>query len=147
MLTLQNVVVLLALCLVGLAMFYTLKGAQLSGQPWLPWIAKASLAAGVVYAVGMRLLGLPGAIFVGAVTGLGLKPPADTAWPLAIWITQVGALMVAPASIVLRLAMPDVVGWRHARATAVLTIVATFLLALLSTITFIALCSMPCSGC
>jgi hypothetical protein len=141
------IVVVLALALVVPAMLYALKGAELAGRPWLPWIATAGVAAGGVFVIGMLLLGLPGAVFVQAVTALGLKLPPDSAWPLAIWITQVGAWLIVPASLVLRLAKADAVGWRHVRAAAVLTVAATFLLTLLSALAFKALCSMPNSGC
>jgi hypothetical protein len=53
--------------------------------------------------------------------------PADSAWPLAIGITQVGSLIIVPSSLALRLLAPRARGWQHAGLTAVLTIIATLL--------------------
>jgi len=45
--------------------------------------------------------------------------------------TQGGALMIVPASLVLRFMMPCAVGWGHVGATALVTIVATFVFTML----------------
>jgi ABC-type antimicrobial peptide transport system permease subunit len=50
---------------------------------------------------------------------------------LGVQITQIGALLILPVSLALRLAMPHATGWHHVWATALLTIVATFLVAIL----------------
>jgi hypothetical protein len=60
-------------------------------------------------------------------TPTGRKLPLDSAWPLAILVTQVGALLIVPVSLALRFAMPRVVGWHRAWVTALLSIAATFL--------------------
>ena len=93
---------------------------------WLPWTMKAFLAAGAVFGIGMLTLGLPGTIFISIVNP---SLHGDSVWPAAIIITQVGALLIAPASLALRLAKPDLVGWRHVQATAVLAFVATLVFA------------------
>jgi hypothetical protein len=62
----------------------------------------ACFAAGAVLAIGMLTLGLPGAMFVEVLIPAGRKPPPDSAWPLAILITQVGALIMLPVSLALR---------------------------------------------
>jgi hypothetical protein len=104
-------------------MLYAFKGPLLSAR-WRTWITGAFFGAGVVFVVGIGTLGLPGAFFLDV---LGQKLPPDRAWPLALAITQVGALIVVPASLTLRVIMPRLVGWSHAFATAFLTILATFL--------------------
>jgi hypothetical protein len=103
--------------------------AHTPGQ-WLPWVAKACLAAGTVFALSMVTLGLPGGIFVELVMGLGRRVPPDGAWPLAIEISAAGSLLIVPASLVVRLARPSVAGWGHAWATAAVAFVATALFAL-----------------
>ena len=91
---------------------------------WLPWIVKAVLAAGVVYVIGILTVGLPGAVFLGI---LDPKVHPDAAWPLAIRITQVGSLLIVPASLLLRVIKPEFAGFSHVLATAVLTFVATLI--------------------
>ncbi len=56
------------------------------------------LAAGAVLAVGMLLLGLPGAVFLELVLALGLvrKPAPHSVWPLAIFITMAGRRRLRP---------------------------------------------------
>src|SRR5262245_8540952 len=88
---------------------------------------KASLAAAVAFGIGMLTLGLPGILLL-EVLDLKLRP--DTTWPLGVQITQVGALLILPVSLLLRFAMPHVTNWHHVWATALLTIVATFLVAI-----------------
>lgn len=51
--------------------------------------------------------------------------------PPGVQIRQVGALLILPVSLALRFAMPHLTGWHHVWATALLTIVATFLVAIL----------------
>jgi hypothetical protein len=118
----------------ALGMLYAVMGSRVSDQ-WRAWITRAFVAAGGAFGVGMLLLGLPGAVLVEAVTGPGsgreLAP--DSAWPLSVLVTQVGALLIVPASMVLRLVMPTTAGWGHAVATALLTIAATFVFTLLVT--------------
>jgi hypothetical protein len=123
----EAVYVLIALCVLGLGMLYALNGPLLSDQ-WVVWIIKAALAAAVALSIGMASLGLPGAIFLELV-GQKLRP--DSAWPLALMITQVGALLIIPASLLLRLAMPGLVGLRHGMMTALLTMAAIFVFAVL----------------
>lgn len=94
---------------------------------WMSWLAKACLAAGAVFGLGMLTLGLPGAVFVELVTGLGRSVPPDGAWPLAIEVTAVGSLLIVPASLAVRLARPNLMGWGHAWATAAMAFVATAL--------------------
>ena len=103
--------------------------AQAQGQ-WLSWVVKACLAAGAAFVAGMATLGLPGGVFVELATALGRKIPADGAWPLAIAITAVGSALIAPASLVVRLVRPGMVGWPHVWATASITLPATMLFAL-----------------
>jgi len=94
---------------------------------WLPWIMKAGLAAGAAFGIGTLTMGLPGTVFVSLVNP---NLHGDSVWPAAVIITQVGALLIVPASLALRLAMPNLAGWRHAQATALLAIVATLLFAI-----------------
>lgn len=100
---------------------------------WVPWTMKAVLAAGAVFGIGMLLLGLPGAIALEIVTGLGMvsKLPPDSTWPLAITISNLGALVIVPASLVMRFMKPASTGWWHVHATALLTIFGTLLVAAL----------------
>lgn len=100
--------------------------AQTSSR-WLPWLAKACLAAGCAFGLGMLTLGLPGVFFVELVLAFGRKVPPDGVWPLAIEVTAVGSLLIVPASLVLRLARPNLAGWGHAGATAAIAFVATAL--------------------
>src|SRR5262245_3382131 len=92
---------------------------------WWSWIRSACLAAIIVFGIGTLTLGLPGALFLEVVAGSRL--PADGAWPLAIGITQLGALTIVPASLALRFLAPYARGWQHAGLTALLSVVATFL--------------------
>ena len=82
----------------------------------------------MLFGIGMLTLGLPG-ILVLEVLDLKLRP--DTTWPLGVQITQVGALLILPVSLALRFTMPQATGWYHVWATALLTIVATLLVAIL----------------
>ena len=74
---------------------------------------RSLFAAGIVFAIGMLTLGLPGAMFVEVLIPAGRKLPPDSAWPLAILITLVGALIIVPVSLALRFVMPHAVGWHH----------------------------------
>jgi hypothetical protein len=103
--------------------------AHTPGQ-WLSWVAKACLAAGAVYALSMLTLGLPGAIFVELVMGLGRNVPPDGAWPMAIEISMVGSLLIVPASLAVRLVRPGLAGWGHTLATAAVAFLATSLFTL-----------------
>ena len=133
--TRDSVLVIVALCAVGLGLLYAVLGSQVSEQ-WRAWIARASMAAGGVFGIGMLLLGLPGAMFVEAVGGPDLPP--DSAWPLSILVTQVGALLVVPSSLLLRFLMPGIVGWGHVGATALLALAATFVFAMLAVGSYLA---------
>src|SRR5262245_53452258 len=105
----ESVAVAVVLVILALGALYAFKGPLVSDQ-WWTWITKAGLAAAVVFAIGMLTLGLPG-MFVLDVLDLKLRP--DTAWPLGVQITQVGALLILPVSLALRFAMPHVTGWHH----------------------------------
>src|SRR5262245_24004224 len=106
------ILAIVALAVLGTGALYWLGGRSAAGQ-WPGWIGKASLAAGAAFAVGYATLGLPGAIVAGAILDLNAMPP-DSAWPLAIIVTLVGAVAILPASLVLRVAMPDTTGFGHA---------------------------------
>ena len=123
----ESVAVAVVLAILALGTLYALKGSQISDQ-WRTWITKASLAAALVFAMGMLTMGLPGILFL-EVLDLKLRP--DSVWPLGVQITQVGAVLILPVSLALRFAMPYVMGWHHVWATALLTVVATFLVAIL----------------
>jgi hypothetical protein len=97
---------------------------------WLAWVVKACIAAGAVFVLGMITLGLPGALFVELVMGLGRRVPPDGAWPMAIEITIAGSLLIVPASLIVRLLGPNLVGWWHASGTAAVAFVATALFTL-----------------
>ena len=116
---------LVILAILALGTLYAFKGSSISEQ-WWSWIRRASLASGLVFGIGILTLGLPGAMFLEVVAGSN-KLPADSAWPLAIAITQVGALIIVPSSLALRLLVPHASGWQHAGLTALMSIVATFL--------------------
>src|SRR5262245_26096699 len=90
---------------------YAFKGSSISEQ-WRSWITRACLAAAIGFGIGTVALGLPGAMFLGVVAA-SRKLPADSAWPLAILITQVGAFLIVPSSLALRVVIPHAVGWRH----------------------------------
>jgi hypothetical protein len=124
--SMEIVAVTVVLGILTLGALYAFKGSQVSDQ-WRTWITKASLAAAVVFAIGMLTLGLPGILFL-EVLDLKLRP--DTTWPLGVQITQVGALLILPVSLALRFAMPHLMGWHHVWVAALLTIVATFLVAI-----------------
>lgn len=124
----DSILVVAVLCVLALGTLYAVFGSYVPSQ-WRAWITNALLAAAGAYGIGMLLLGLPGALFVEAVTGPELPP--DSAWPLSIVVTQVGALLIVPASLLLRFMMPATVGWGHVGATAVLTFLATFVAAIL----------------
>jgi hypothetical protein len=122
----DGMLVTVAMGILALGILYGFAGSNIS-ERWGAWTIKALLAAGAAFAIGMLTLGLPGAFFLEAVLGPSPAIPPDAAWPLAIMITQIGAATIVPASLLLRLAMPAAVGWTHAGATALLTIVATLI--------------------
>jgi hypothetical protein len=97
------------------------------------WVLQAVLVAALVFGGGILLLGLPGAVFLEVANSLGLlgKLPPDAAWPLAILITFVGAVMIVPVSLVLRYRRPDIAGWAHVWRTALLTLAGTFIFTIL----------------
>lgn len=99
---------------------------------WPPGTGAAIVAAIAVFAFGILLMGLPGAIVLEAAvsTGLARKPKPDSGWPLALLLTLILAVLVVPASLALRHKRPDIVGWAHAGWTALLTIAGTFLFSL-----------------
>jgi len=113
------------LAVLSTGMLYAFKGSAIS-EPWWSWIRSAWLAAIIVFGIGTLTLGLPGAIFLELVAGSG-RLPADSAWPLAIGITQVGSLVIVPSSLALRVLAPHARGWRHAGLTALVTVVTTFI--------------------
>jgi hypothetical protein len=115
---------LVILAILASGTLYAFKGSAISAQ-WWSWIRGACLAAVMVFGIGTLTLGLPGALFVEVVAGSRL--PADSAWPLAIGITQLGALTIVPACLALRFLVPHARGWQHAGLTAVLSVVASFL--------------------
>jgi len=123
----ESVAVAVVLVILALGALYAFRGPQASDQ-WRTWITKASLAAALVFGIGMLTLGLPGILFLEV---LDLKIRPDTTWPLGVQITQIGALLILPVSLTLRFAMPHLTGWHHVWATALLTIVSTFLVAIL----------------
>lgn len=125
--SMESAAVAVVLMILALGALYAFKGAQISDQ-WRTWITKASLAVAVVFGIGMLTLGLPGIFFLEL---LDLKLPPDTIWPLGVQITLVGALLILPVSLALRFAMPHATGWHHVWPTALLTIIATFLVAIL----------------
>jgi hypothetical protein len=134
LISMQQALAGLVLCILGLAMFYVVRRSEASDQWWLPWTLKAGVAACIILVLGMQLLGLPGAFFVEIVMGLRGKLPLDiSAWPLAILITQVGSLMIVPASLALRFIRPNIVGWQHVMATTLLTFAATLFFTILVT--------------
>src|SRR5262249_41397441 len=116
---------LVILAILAMGTLYAFKGSSISEQ-WWSWIRRASLASGLVFGIGIVTLGLPGAMFLEIVAGSN-RLPADSSWPLAIAITHVGALMIVPSSLTLRVLVPHASGWQHAGLTALLSIVATFL--------------------
>jgi hypothetical protein len=91
------------------------------------------LAATAALSAGILLLGLPGAVFLEIVDDLGLarKLAPDAVWPLAIVVTVVGAVLIAPLSLAVRHRWPSANGWGHVWRTALLTVAATFLFTLL----------------
>ncbi len=99
-----------------------------TGSRFAEWTVKALLAAGAVFGLSMIMLGLPAAVFVDMVVGLGLAPKLapGAGWPLAILITIAGSLAVVSSSIVLRCIRPDIAGWKHVGWTALLALAATF---------------------
>src|SRR5262245_10612028 len=70
--SIELISVLGVVCLLLLGGIYAVAGSRISEQ-WWAWIRNALLAAGGVLAIGMVLLGLPGAVFVELVTGSGRK--------------------------------------------------------------------------
>jgi hypothetical protein len=123
----ESVAVAIVLAILALGTLYAFKGSPVSDQ-WRIWMTKASLAAALAFAIGMSTLGLPGILFLEA---LDLKLRPDSVWPLGVQITQFGALLILPVSLALRFAMPNATGWRHVWPTTLLTIMATFLVAIL----------------
>jgi hypothetical protein len=114
------------------------KRAGMSNQHGAPhflpqWVLQALLAAALVFGAGILLLGLPGAVFLEVADALGLlgKLPPDSAWPLAILITFVGAVLIVPMSLVLRYSRPEIAGWAHMGCTALLTLAGTFIVTVL----------------
>ncbi len=99
-----------------------------AGKQFAEWTLKALLAAGAVFGVSMILLGLPAAVFLDIVVGLGLAPKVrpGAGWPLAILITLAGSVAIVASSLLLRCMRPDIVGWKHAGWTALLVLTATF---------------------
>ena len=116
---------LVVLAILAVGTLYAFKGSSISEQ-WWSWIRSAFLAGGLVFGIGILTLGLPGAMFLEVVSGSS-RLPADSAWPLAIAITQVGALIIVPSSLALRVLVPHARGWQHAGLTALLSVIATFL--------------------
>jgi hypothetical protein len=116
---------LVIVAILALGALYAFKGSSIS-EEWWSWIRRASLASGLVFGIGILTLGLPGAMFLEVVGGSN-RLPADSAWPLAIAITQVGALIIVPSSLAARVLVPHASGWQHAGLSALLSIVATFL--------------------
>ena len=116
---------LVVLAILASGTLYAFKGSAISEQ-WWSWIRRACLAAVIVFGIGTLTLGLPGTIFLQLVAGTD-RLPADSVWPLAIGITQVGSLIIVPSSLALRVLAPRARGWQHAGLTALLTILATFL--------------------
>ena len=124
--------VLGVLFVLALGTLYAVAGSRLSEQ-WAAWIRNAVIAAGGAFAIGMLLLGLPGAVFVEFLTASGRKLPPDSEWPLAIQTTAVAAFLIVPASLSLQLLLPTVAGWPHVLATAASTSIATLLFAMIVT--------------
>ena len=122
--------VAVAMGVLALGILYGFAGSHIS-ERWGAWTVKALLAAGAAFGIGMLTLGLPGALFLETVVGPSPAIPPDAAWPLAIMITQIGAALILPASLLLRLVMPTAVGWAHAGATALLTVVAMLIVTIL----------------
>jgi hypothetical protein len=93
----------------------------------------AVLSAAGVFGVGLLLLAMPGLLVLEIARGLGfarnLAP--DSVWPLGILINFVGAVLVVPMSMAMRMKRPDIVGWRHAGFTALLTFAATLIFAII----------------
>jgi hypothetical protein len=123
----ESVAVAVVLVILALGALYAFKGPEVSDQ-WRTWITRASLAAALVFGIGMLTLGLPGILFLEV---LDLKHRPDTIWPLGVQITQIGALLILPVSLLLRFTLPHLTGWHHVWTAALLTIVATFLVAIL----------------
>jgi hypothetical protein len=99
--------------------------------PSSQWFLKAAIAAVLVFGAGMLLLGLPGAMVLEFVEGLGLarKLPPDSVWPLAIYITFAGAVLIVPMSLALHYLQPRITGWGHVWRTALLALAGTFVFA------------------
>src|ERR1700675_3066612 len=117
----ESIGLVVVVSILALGTLYAVKGSLVSEQ-WWAWIWGACFAAGAVFAIGMLTLGLPGAMFVEVLTPAGRKLPSDSAWPLALLVTQVGALIIVPVSLALRFAMPRAVGWHHAWVTTLVSI-------------------------
>ena len=125
LMSIEMIGLLVILAILALGTLYAFKGSSISEQ-WWSWIRSASLASGLVFGIGILTLGLPGAMFLEVVAGSN-RLPADSTWPLAIAITQVGALIIVPSSLALRVLVPHASGWQHAGLTALLSAVeATF---------------------
>jgi hypothetical protein len=63
--------ILLVVSLLALVLFYALKGSSGSGQWWLPWGHQGGRCSERRFAIGMLLLGLPGALFVEVLKWIG----------------------------------------------------------------------------
>lgn len=120
----DGILLAVVLCVLALGLLYALLGSLVSEQ-WGAWIRNATIAAGAAFGIGMLLLGLPGMLLVEAVAGRDGALAPDSVWPLSILVTFAGSLMIAPASLAMRLAVPSVASWAHAAATAAVTLLAT----------------------
>src|SRR5262245_19828876 len=106
-----------------LGALYAFAGSFPGASQWLNWTMKALLATGAALYIGKLTVGLPGAFVAAALLNEDALP-SDAWWPLAIIVTRVGAVAILPASLALRLVMPNIVGWAHAGATALISLLA-----------------------
>src|SRR5215831_2763014 len=93
----ESIALVVVLAVLAFGALYAFKGSSISEQ-WRSWITRACLAAAIGFGIGTVALGLPGAMFLGVVAA-SRKLPAESAWPLAILITQVGAFLIVPSSL------------------------------------------------
>ena len=124
--TFEMIGLLVVVGILAIGALYTFKGSEVSDR-WRAWITKACLAAAIALGVGTLTLGLPGRHSC-SLSASSFHPTAP--WPLAIMITQAGALSIMPVSLALRFAAPHLAGWQHVWATAFVTFVATLLVAI-----------------